>query len=86
MAGQRQSPGQPPVEEFSAVHVHGRGDDQPEFVDQAGLEEGLGEGDAPVHPDVISGPLLQFSDEFGQAAIDDPDVRWWSSSGRPSLV
>jgi hypothetical protein len=33
VAGQRQSPRQPPVEELPAVHVHGRRNDKAQLVD-----------------------------------------------------
>jgi hypothetical protein len=74
MASQSQPPRQPPVEELATVHVQGRGDDKPQFVDQALFEQRLGQCDAPVHADITAGPLPQLGDELDQAAIDDRGI------------
>ena len=74
MASQCQPPRHTPVEELATVHVDGRGDDEPQFVDQAVFEQRLGQRDAPVYPDIAAGLLLQVGHEFEQLAIDDRSV------------
>ena len=67
--------GNAPVEELSSVHVQRRGDDKPQFVDQALFEQRLGQRDAPMHADITAGALLQLGDELGKPTIDDRRVR-----------
>ncbi len=64
----------PVVEELATVDAQDRGDDKPQFVDQALFEERLGQCDAPVHADIVAGLLLQLGDELDKAAVDDLGV------------
>ena len=64
------------------MHVQGRGDDQPQLVDQAPLEQRLGQRDAPVHPDITAGPPLQLGDELGRP----PSMTVVFAQVRPGVV
>src|ERR1700688_3972467 len=73
-ASQAQPPRQPLAEELATVELQGRGDDKPQFVDQALLEERSGQRNAPVHADIFAGLPLELGDELDKAAIDDAGV------------
>jgi hypothetical protein len=74
VAGQGQPPRQPLVEQLPAVHVQSRGDDKPQFVNQARLEQRVSQRDAPVHPDIAAGPLLEPGHELAYVSVNDRRV------------
>ena len=51
--------------------MQGGGDDEAEIVDELGLEQRLGERDAPVHADVTARLLLELGDERDEVAFND---------------
>jgi len=63
------------IEQPSPLSVHGRGDHKSEFVNQARLEERLGQRDAAVDPDVATGLTLEIGDELGETVTDDRTTR-----------
>jgi hypothetical protein len=62
------------AEQSSTLSGHGRRDDQPELVHEAGLKQGTGKLDASVTTDVAPGLLLEVAYELRNPAIHDRRV------------
>ena len=58
------------IEEPSPSQLHGRRDHESELVNQALLEERLGQRDAAVDPDVATGLAFEIGDKLGETVID----------------
>src|SRR6202022_3674694 len=89
VAVQRQTSRQGLVEQLSAVHPYGWGDNEPQFVDHPRLEQRLGQSNAPGHPDIATRLALQLADELRKIAVDDRSVRpgpYWCGRRRHELL
>ena len=59
------------IEEPSPLRAHDWGDHKPEFVDQALVEERLGQRNTAVDPDVATRLTLEIDDERDETGAND---------------